>query len=375
MKRVAIVLWSGEYGGAETWSLALAKALVRHGWAVGIVVVGDTEPLCDRLRGTASSCRSLGLTRGRGVLLHGRRFASLVTTSGADAAVLPSAGYLSAALRLGGYRGTILAVEHGTLLQLSRMDRVRRLVRRIDTLSGSWAVDAHVVPSEFMLREIRRHSYGRHARRIHLGIEFTGSASGPAPGRLPSNGLVLGFAGRLVRGKGLDVLLEALSLTRDRTTLLEVAGDGPERQSLEARAAALGIRDRVRFRGWVADLDALWRVCDVAVVPSTWTESFGMVAVEAMAAGLPVIAARNGGLAEIVIDGETGSLFEPGDAGELARLIETYAQVPIREQRGALARARARSWFDIDRCAQEFMELIGQLSESASRVAAVVGEA
>jgi glycosyltransferase involved in cell wall biosynthesis len=226
-----------------------------------------------------------------------------------------------------------------------------------------------------MLREIRRHTYGRRARRIHLGIELTDSPSRPDSGCIPSGGLVLGFAGRLIRGKGLDVLLEALSLTRDDTIRLEVAGDGPERRALEARAVTLGIANRVTFRGWVSDLDALWSRCDVAVVPSTeWIESFGMVAVEAMAAGRPVIAARNGGLAEIVMDGETGSLFEPGDARELSRLIETYAQAPLREQRGASARARARSWFDIDRCALEFMELIGQLLGSKPGGVAVAGE-
>jgi glycosyltransferase involved in cell wall biosynthesis len=376
VRRIAIVLWSGEYGGAETWSLALANSLLHQGCCVGVVLVSGPGPLCEKLLHVKIPYRCLGLNRGSAVLGYFRGFSSLVREMGADAAILPSGGYMSAALRLGGYAGTIVAVEHGSLLQLPRMGRSRRMLRVVDALSGAWAVDAQVVPSDYVLREIRRYSYGQRARRIYLGTDC-GIELRELPGQATSScgELTLGFAGRLVRGKGLDVLLDALCRARTPFGIrLDVAGDGPERSAMESRAAELGIGDRVRFRGWVSNIRDFWSACHVAVVPSRECESFGMVAVEAMAAGLPVIAARNGGLAEVVSDGETGALFEPGDADELSRLIDEYASNPqLRHRQGNLARARVRSQFDIDRCAAEFLDLIQQVRRSRSSGAAFVG--
>lgn len=365
MKRIAVVLWSGEYGGAETWSVILAKSLANQGAVVGVVLVGGPGPLCARLADKNIQYRCLGLRRGRAILSHFVRFASTVRELGSDAAILPSGGYMSAALRLGGYRGGIVAVEHGTLLQLPYMGRLRRWLRVIDALSGAWAVDEQVVPSEFMLRLIRRKSYGVRAKRIYLGTECEDTQGTRETASLSAlEELHIGFAGRLVRGKGLDVLLEAIA--RVRSTLrvyLDVAGDGPERSAMETSAARMGIADRVQFHGWVSDIGAFWSACHLAVVPSRDGESFGMVAVEAMAAGLPVLAARSGGLAEVVVDGETGALFESGDSAALAQLIEVYAKDPLlREQQGMHARDRVRSQFNIDRCAAEFLGLVQELT-------------
>jgi glycosyltransferase involved in cell wall biosynthesis len=105
---------------------------------------------------------------------------------------------------------------------------------------------------------------------------------------------------------------------------------------------------------------AFWRACDVAVVPSNeWTESFGMVAVEAMAMGLPVVATNAGGLTEVVEAGETGALFDAGDAEQLGYALRAYLAEPsLRARHGAAARARCEALFDIDRCAAEFEALI-----------------
>ncbi|HYJ33451.1 MAG TPA: glycosyltransferase family 4 protein [Candidatus Binatia bacterium] len=372
--RVAIVLWSGAYGGAETWSLALAEALSKRATA-GVVVVGNPEPLCDRLRGKEIRLEALRLRRGRDVLAHAASFASHVRGIGADASILPSGGYLAAALRLGGYRGRVLAVEHGDLLQRPRLNAMRRTVRSLDALSGSWAVDALVAPSDYMLREMCRHVGDRTVRRIYLGVDVDSGA--PKQEFADDTTLTVGFAGRLIPGKGLEVLLEAVSRTTCPDVRVEVAGDGPERGRLEAEAMRLGISDKVRFHGWVGDLPAFWRRCAIAVVPSReWIESFGMVAVEAMAQGLPVIAARNGGLAEVVSEGETGALFDVGDSEALGRLISSYAGDPgLRRRQSVLARERVRTRFNIDRCAQEFLELVRGLSDHQGERAAMTGKA
>ena len=131
--------------------------------------------------------------------------------------------------------------------------------------------------------------------------------------------------GRLVKQKGFDVLLEAMAiLVKDppfRCRLL-IAGDGPERASLERLANDLGLADRVRFLGPTdrARIASLFRGAEAFVLPSRH-EPFGIVNLEAMAAGVPVVATAVGGVPEFVVDRETGLLVRPGDSAALARGI------------------------------------------------------
>jgi glycosyltransferase involved in cell wall biosynthesis len=133
-------------------------------------------------------------------------------------------------------------------------------------------------------------------------IREVGDAPWPAiPWRLR-----LAWAGRLARGKGIEVLLDAVALLvaaeeEGHRIELVIVGDGPAREALEARAAALGIGDRIHWAGYIADrpayMDAL-ASCDLFVFPSP-AEGFPKVILDAMAAGLPVIAAPNGQLASL----------------------------------------------------------------------------
>ena len=173
--------------------------------------------------------------------------------------------------------------------------------------------------------------------------------------------MVVAFGGRLIRGKGLEVVIRALrEVGVPGGIRLEVAGDGPERAGLEGLAGSLGVAGDVSFRGWVRDMRSFWEGCDVAIVPSNeLAESFGMVAVEAMACRLPVIASRSGGLSEIIADGETGFLFEPGDHKALASLLAQYSTDPaLRYRHGEAAHQRFLAMFDIERCADEFEAFI-----------------
>jgi len=130
--------------------------------------------------------------------------------------------------------------------------------------------------------------------------------------------LVVGAVGRLAPEKGYDVLIQAMvELSGCRLVLL---GEGPERVPLTALACQLGVEDRIQMAGWVA---APWTSrfrFDVMAVPSI-IEGFGLVAVEALLAGMPVVASRVGGLVEILRDGETGLLVEPGDAAALGHAL------------------------------------------------------
>ena len=114
----------------------------------------------------------------------------------------------------------------------------------------------------------------------------------------------------MIEGKGTEVLLHALARIRDDSLQAEIAGEGPARDALESLAHRLGIAPRVHFRGPVNDMAAFWQTCDLAVVPShpPHVESFGIVAIEAMASGLPVVATANGALPELVTHGRSGTI-------------------------------------------------------------------
>lgn len=139
------------------------------------------------------------------------------------------------------------------------------------------------------------------------------------------------FLGRLEPRKGLVHLLRAFTrLKIDRPDLeLVVAGEGPERQRCE-RLLPSRLRADVTFLGYVVDEDKrrLLRSCDVLAAPSLGGESFGMVLVEALAAGLPVVASDIPGYRTVITDGRDGRLVPPGDAEALAGAIDALLANP-----------------------------------------------
>lgn len=149
------------------------------------------------------------------------------------------------------------------------------------------------------------------------------------------------YIGRISKEKGLATLVEALALIGSPALPLKVAGDGPERVSLQRLAESRGLP--IEFCGFVEPepLRRLLRRSAFLVVPSLCFEGFPMVLLEAFAAGKPVLASRLGGLDELVEDGHTGRKFRPGDAAELARLwTELSAGPAALEDMGRNARAR-----------------------------------
>ncbi len=130
------------------------------------------------------------------------------------------------------------------------------------------------------------------------------------------------FAGKMTRFKGIDVLLDAAAIYEEEcpNAITVLAGDGEERANLEAQAARLGLKS-VQFIGNVAqgELARLYNIADIDIVPSR-REPFGLVAVEAMACGTPVVATNQGGLPDFVNE-SVGALVNPEDSADLARGI------------------------------------------------------
>ena len=118
-------------------------------------------------------------------------------------------------------------------------------------------------------------------------------------------------------------MVAAVGLLEDPSALVLLVGDGPERKALEKEAKRIGVDDRLRFEGFVAHerLPALLAHADLLVLPSLY-EELGTVPLEAMQAGLPIVASETGGVPEVIEDGVNGMLVPPGDPEALARAID-----------------------------------------------------
>ncbi len=219
--------------------------------------------------------------------------------------------------------------------------------RTIEDL-GLIHADVVIVNSRAVKAELR--ARGLPIRRLEVipnGVDL--KFYQPPSGMARKNGSIL-FVGRLVPQKGIDVLLRAFGavLRRLPEARLVVAGDGELQIYFERLTRRLGFPHRVSFESWQtgSSLLRLYHEAQVVVVPS-WYEPFGIVALEAMACGCPVIASRVGGLEEIVEDRKQGYLVPRGDHLALAaRLTNLLRDERKRKAMGRAARARARlfSW-------------------------------
>jgi glycosyltransferase involved in cell wall biosynthesis len=177
----------------------------------------------------------------------------------------------------------------------------------------------------------------------------------PRPAFLPSNGDFLLFVGALGRHKGLDVLLEAYARLSPTVPLILVGM--PRRDTPSRLPQGVTVVPDVAHD----DVLAAWPHCTMALVPSLWPEPFGVTAVEAMAAGRPVIASDTGGLRDIVAHSQTGLLVPPGDAVALRDAIAHLLSNPLEcERMGTAGRERSRR-FAASRILPEMERLLAGL--------------
>lgn len=191
------------------------------------------------------------------------------------------------------------------------------------------------------------------------------------------NERVVLYVGRLDREKGIDVLLEAFAEIRHRVpaSRLAIAGKGVLEPDLRKRASELDMGSEVVFTGYLAGdvLAHVYHCSDVLVVPSLY-EPFGIVALEGMICGLPVIASATGGLTEIVEDDISGLLFRPGDPASLAeRLIAVLTDAELRQRLGSAGHRRARDVFSWRRVAGLTQRIYEASSDARRRPGAASG--
>jgi len=200
--------------------------------------------------------------------------------------------------------------------------------------------------SDYVLDQVRGVA-GPRAERIHHFINTDRFRPDPVARREVRRAVGVGeefvavTVAYLIRDKGIDIAIKALAqLPED--VVLWVVGEGPEQANLQALAQDLNLGQRVRFLGSRRNVEPLLQAADCALCPSVWSEAAGLVNLEALACGLPVVASRIGGIPELIADERTGYLITPGDHRELAdRIQRLMSDEPLRRRMGQEARSDA----------------------------------
>ena len=180
---------------------------------------------------------------------------------------------------------------------------------------------------------------------------------------IPDGRFVVGWIGRMTGVKRTDVLLRGFRALREDgvDALLCMVGDGPDRESVEQLADELGIARECLFTGYQEDVGPFFAAFDVFVLPSG-NEGTPVTAIEALAAGCPVVATRVGGVPDVVTDGEDGFLVAPAAVEELAgRLAELARNPDLRARMGASGRERMRTRYSVDRLIDDTDRLYREL--------------
>lgn len=355
-RRVRLLVFCGavEWGGAETVLSHLLASLPHH-YEVRLLGVDDTvlERLAARRPSTAVTVlpRVRGWRDLKGILAHRRAMAE----AGSDLVHInlpvPYADPFTVLAATTLWHTPVVAAEH--LPMPSPGPRIDRIVR-----FTAQRLSAVVGVSEGSARQLEDHLGlpAGAARVVCNGV--------PEPGRSPAvtkavGRLVVGAVGRLDRQKGFDVLVRAVADLPDLHLVL--VGDGPERSVLEALVDEHGLRQRVTMTGWSSEASALMRTFDVLAVPSRW-EGLPLVVLEAMLAGVPVVATPVGGVTDAVSDEQTGLLVPVDDAGELTAALARLAGDPeLRSRLAAAAADVARRRFTVDAMVRSYVALHDEL--------------
>jgi glycosyltransferase involved in cell wall biosynthesis len=258
------------------------------------------------------------------------------------------------------YGGVAAKLRGAKLVSTKHNDDPFRLGRYRHVERGLSHLADRIVTITGALRDFNVNRVGIDAEKIetiHYGLDRLPDAWGVnPPDDVPVDARVLLSVARLTEQKGIDVAIRALPLLPDDTVLV-VLGDGPERAALDTLAEELGVAGRVHLLGRVPDVSAWLRRAELLVHPARW-EGFGLGVLEAMLAGLPVVASRVSSLPELVADGETGVLVRPDDPSALALGIARALEQP---GLGDAGRERAKREFSVARMADSTVALYRSL--------------
>ena len=289
-------------GGIERMALELILATpnVRHSLVLFDKHIHPSlkEPLsqASQVVGTHSTKHWAGMRLPKG--LRASRRKRIIQHSGADVVL-----NWSQVLDMSGIDTPTVFYEHGSAWENYAPEQLRQCYQNIH----------HVIAvSKAAKRMLQLHHGVNKPVTVIENTVFKQPHVATQARQLPTGRLMLGAAGRLVSRKNFAVLIEAVALLRAQgcDVGLQIAGTGPDTEKLQQQIQRLQLQEHIALLGFVQDMDGFYQQCDVFVCPSIW-ESYGLVAIEAFAAGLPVVGANTDGLPEVVSNGVNGVCVEP----------------------------------------------------------------
>ena len=354
---VCFVVNNLDVGGLEKVVIDLINHLDRDRFEPSVACLDGAGALFDRVDLDESACLVLDKSSARSTPIGSfdprmisklRRFFLCRNVGIVHAHNLAPLVYGGIAARLGWRRPIVVYSEHNQIYSASRSTR-RKFIFYIRL------ADQVVAVSEDLDRTLARkvHPTG-HVRVIYNGIDGTRFAmtdGGEVRRELgvADDEVLIGSGVVLSKQKGITYLLEAAKDVLDKTprARFAVAGDGPLRAELEAKAKRLGLGDRFLFLGYRSDMPRVISALDVYVLPSLW-EGLPLALLEAMAMGKPIVATRAGGNPEIVQDGVNGYVVPPKDVGALGRaLIRVCGDDSFRQRVRGLNRDKFEAKFSL----------------------------
>lgn len=344
--------FSKERGGAERLARALHRDLRKRGVDARLVAL----EACDTAGLEAATSFGFASPYDPRALFQLSSYAKQIAPNDiVHVHLFPSIAHVAALARVGRMPGRLVFTEHNT----SNRRRGHRIGGLIDEQIYR-PFNRIIAISKGVEKELTRVQPSLSERTIVIenGCDLTFSEP-----QFRNDGPVLAIAsaGRLTTQKNYFVALEAIAQLRDASFRYLIAGDGPDRTALEQHAAALGLDDRVRFMGHLEDIPSFLASSDIFLMPSKW-EGFGLAAVEAMNASLPVVAANVPGLREVVgADGDAGLLVDPDDPQIIADALMRLQRDPeLRRAMGARGFRRA-AHYNFDRFVSDHLQLYRDL--------------
>jgi glycosyltransferase involved in cell wall biosynthesis len=339
-------------GGAEAKTLTTVFGLDGYDFTVGHGAAYDADQL-DRLNSQGIESRRFPLIRHYNpvtappavvaVARYLRRHEfDIVHTHSTEAGIIG---------RLAAHHADVPAVVHtvhGIPFSEDRNPLLNRFVlaceRRVAPMTDRIITNADAIAADYLERGIG--TPGQYTT-VYSGVDVERFASAEQASELPGGGVRITMVSRLVEGKGLEVLLEAVESLECNGISVCVVGDGPARDEFEAAVRRRGLEDVVFTLGYRTDVERILAGSDVFVLPS-FREGTPRVITEAMASGLPVVATDIAGIPEQVEDGANGYLVPAGDPDALANRLRRLIEDPDRRaQFGAVSRERATQ-FSVD---------------------------
>jgi glycosyltransferase involved in cell wall biosynthesis len=343
---VVVYTDSAGIGGAE---ISLGHLVSTASEAIDITIVGVAPEVVDAIANRRSSAKRIVLSNN--VLAHLSTFYRLQ----------PDIIHINLCTPWACATGLIAAL----LVPNTRVVRVDQLPLRTTDAIALWRtrflslrVDAHVAVGEASARRMEDfYALGRDSViSIPNGVPDLGEPQPPCS----DSSIVVGSMGRLDAMKAHEILLRAIAQVEHVKAV--ILGEGDERETLEALADQLGIRDRLHLPGWVDNPRTYLPSVDVVAMPSR-SEGFPLAMVEAMLAARPVIATRVGSMPEAILDGKTGLLIDKNDVDGLAHALRRLRDDPsLRTTLGKQARDLALAQFTVEAMTQRYEHLWHQIA-------------